>query len=430
MGIEGDVGGPGTPGTDTLASILALEVDIRRLAAQRLRRIERLHREAEQAALTEVPAMRRDIMERSLRLELAAALRVTERTADALLARAQAIVVRYPHALRALETGAITERHADLFAEAMDRLTPDQRRGVEERAIERARCASVGAYRRWLRTLVDTVTAPTLTERHAEAVARRVVTMTNEGDGTGTLLVLGPIVEVHAAYDRLTRMAKVLASHDGEPRSRDQLRCDALLDLLIEGQVAAHPGTVRGIRAEVVVTVPALALLDDAVAARAPASVEGIGPIPIERARELCGGAKGWMRVLTHPETGIVLSVGRRRYRPPAALRRLVRWRSERCLAPGCGMAASRCDIDHAIPWEDGGTTAVWNLGPLCRGHHTMRHHGRWRIRQLDGGTVEWTSPLGRVYRVEPDRRTPAFRPDAGRAGPGGRSDRGSPPPF
>ena len=75
--------------------------------------------------------------------------------------------------------------------------------------------------------------------------------------------------------------------------------------------------------------------------------VEGVGPIPVERARELAGGADAWMRVLTHPETGMVLSVGRDQYRPPPALRRLVKWRADRCMGPGCGIPASRCEIDH-----------------------------------------------------------------------------------
>ena len=90
-----------------------------------------------------------------------------------------------------------------------------------------------------------------------------------------------------------------------------------LCDLLIEGSTASHPSEARGIRATVAVTVPALALLDGDVHSAEPAVVEGIVPIPLDRARELCGGAEGWMRILTHPETGMVLSVGRGQYRPP-----------------------------------------------------------------------------------------------------------------
>ncbi len=146
-------------------------------------------------------------------------------------------------------------------------------------------------------------------------------------------------------------------------------------------------------------------------AAGDPATVEGIGPIPIGRARELCGGAEGWMRVLTHPETGIVLSVGRDRYRPPAELRKLVRWRAGTCMAPGCNISAARCDIDHTIAWEHGGPTALTNLTPLCKGHHTVKHHGRWHVAQVpgSGGAVQWSSPSGRTYRVDPERRIPVF---------------------
>ena len=106
----------------------------------------------------------------------------------------------------------------------------------------------------------------------------------------------------------------------------------------------------------------------------------------------------------------MVLSVGHDQYRPPPALRRLVRWRADRCMAPGCGMPASRCEIDHSIAWEHGGTTSLWNTAPLCRGHHIVKHHGGWTLRQFENGTIEWTSPTGRRYLVEPERRVPVFR--------------------
>jgi len=75
-------------------------------------------------------------------------------------------------------------------------------------------------------------------------------------------------------------------------------------------------------------------------------------------------------------------------------------------------MPASRCEIDHTVAWSDGGRTAADNLAPLCAGHHTVKHHGGWSVVQVpgSGGAVEWTSPYGRRYRVEPERRTPFFR--------------------
>lgn len=196
------------------------------------------------------------------------------------------------------------------------------------------------------------------------------------------------------------------------------MRADLICDLLIDGSTEHAPVEARGIRATVVVTVPALALLagndaDRAAQGLGPAVVEGIGPIPLDRARELCGGADGWMRVLTHPETGMVLSVGRDQYRPPPSLRKLVKWRADRCMAPGCGIPATRCEIDHTLAWEHGGHTGLHNLAPVCRGHHMVKHHGGWQMTQLpdSGGALEWTSPAGRRYVVEPERRVPVFRP-------------------
>jgi hypothetical protein len=196
------------------------------------------------------------------------------------------------------------------------------------------------------------------------------------------------------------------------------LRADALGDLLIDGETDAHPAEVRGIRATVAVTVPALTLLgaDRSAGVRDadPATLEGVGPIPLETARELCGGADGWMRILTSPETGAALSVGRDRYRPPPELRRLAKWRANRCMAPGCGMPADRCELDHTVAWEHGGATSLDNLAPLCKGHHTVKHHGGWSVTQVagSGGALEWRSPAGRRYVVEPERPMPFFRPD------------------
>jgi hypothetical protein len=379
-------------------------------AAQRFERVEAMHREA----LTEVTTFRGaspEIIERSLRLELAMALQMTEHAAERMLLTAEALVARYPSMLASLHRARTTERHAEVFVELVDTVEPELRDQVVPLAVELAEAHPLGTFRRLLRKLVDTVRAATLEERHRDAIAERRVVLEPAPDGMAWLLIHLPAVEARAVHDRVTSMAKVLAAEESEKRTLDQLRSDVVADLLIDGVVEAHSAQARGIRATVAVTVPALALLDDELAGRSePAGVEGVGPIPIQRARELCGTACSWMRILTHPETGMVLSVGRKKYRPPAPLRRLVRWRADRCMGPGCGLPASRCQIDHQVAWEDGGRTELWNLAPFCQGHHTIKHHGGWIVRQLDGGAIEWISPLGRRYVEQPERSVPVFR--------------------
>lgn len=395
--------------------VLDLEATMTMWAAERLGQIDALR--LEHLADADMAGRRfTDVVLRGLRLEVAAAMRITEHAAGNLIALAEAMVHRYPKALRALECASISERHAEILVAGLDEAGAELRAGLFDRALAMAMAQPVGEFRRSLRALVDRARVVTAAERHDAALQRRRAFVEPVGDGMAWTHLLGPEVEARAAYDRATAIAKAILAEDDETRTLDQIRADVMGDLLVEGDTAAHPPEARGIRASVVVTVPALALLeptDEAVAAAGadPATVEGVGPIPIGRARELCGGDASWMRVLTHPETGMVLSVGRTRYAPPASLRRLVKWRADRCMGPGCGMPASRCEIDHTIAWEHGGDTRLQNLAPLCRGHHKVKHHGGWRLRQIpdSGGAVEWTSPAGRRYVVAPERRVPVF---------------------
>lgn len=378
-------------------------------AADQVRRVE-AYRAATLAEASVFDGALDSVLGRSMRLELAAALRITENAAAELLWFAESLVNRYPAVLDSLSRAALTERHAQALVSILDAAPADVREALTARAVALAEELPVGAFRRRLRRLIEGAQASTLTERHEEAISRRRVVVEKVEDGMSWLHIFGPSVEIHAVHGRMTAMAKVLMEQEGDDRTLDQARADVVCDLLIEGEMVAHPDRARGIRATVIVTVPVLSLLDDAHATTAPASVEGIGPIPIDRARELVGDADSWMRVLTHPETGMVLSVGRVRYRPPEALQRLVRWRAERCMGPGCGMPAARCQIDHSIAWEYGGETALWNTAPLCLNHHIVKHHGGWGLHQLPDGSIEWTSPTGRRYIERPERRVPVFR--------------------
>ncbi len=93
---------------------------------------------------------------------------------------------------------------------------------------------------------------------------------------------------------------------------------------------------------------------------------------------------------------------------------RLLRERDQRCRWPGCTGRAEHADLDHTIPWADGGTTTIDNLAHLCRRHHTLKGAvlaggRRWAVRQLGHGVLEWTSPEGRVYVDQPEPAGPRF---------------------
>jgi hypothetical protein len=73
-------------------------------------------------------------------------------------------------------------------------------------------------------------------------------------------------------------------------------------------------------------------------------------------------------------------------YRATAAQERFVEVRDRRCRMPGCRRRVGRCDLDHHLPYEEGGPTACWNLCCLCKRHHRIKTFPRdWSFRLVDG---------------------------------------------
>jgi hypothetical protein len=80
----------------------------------------------------------------------------------------------------------------------------------------------------------------------------------------------------------------------------------------------------------------------------------------------------------------------------------VVRCQDLTCRFPGCDRLAVGRDLDHTIPYGDGGRTPASNLKCLCRVHHLIKTFWGWRDRQLPDATVIWTSPSGQTYVTTP----------------------------
>ncbi|MFN3708267.1 DUF222 domain-containing protein [Microcella sp.] len=316
----------------------------------------------------------------------------------------------------------------------------------ERRALRHAETTSPGRFRQRARRLRERLEPMTRERRCAERVAERGVWVEPARDGMAYLTAYLPAADAWAAYNRISDIANQLgridrgadsvagagsggdgagvggsdgvgsdtgvvrgdgAAGDGvsDDRTLPQRRADVFRDLLFDGVMPAH-GTGTGIRPTVLVTVPVMTLLGHDTAE--VASVEGHGPISDAEARRLAAAAPSFIRVLTHPETGATLSVGRDRYVVPRDLRMWLRVRDEYCRFPGCGRAASHSDVDHTRDWQHGGTTSADNLAHLCPSHHRLKHHTRWRVQHDGGGTLLWTAPSGRTYRTEPAHALPS----------------------
>jgi hypothetical protein len=152
------------------------------------------------------------------------------------------------------------------------------------------------------------------------------------------------------------------------------------------------------VQVQVIATLPALlGLTDD------PAEIPGIGPLDADTARHLAADAP-WRAWLTDA-AGAVTATGTRSYTPSPALARYIRGREPVCRMPGCTRPADACDLDHTVPHPRGATTPH-NLGPLCRRHHNMKTHHRWRLTNHEPGTgpptYTWTTPAGITITDQP----------------------------
>jgi hypothetical protein len=124
--------------------------------------------------------------------------------------------------------------------------------------------------------------------------------------------------------------------------------------------------------------------------------VGGDDLIPADLVAELAASAK--VRPLFNPldappEPG---------YTPSAKLAEFIRYRDLTCRAPGCDVPANQCDIDHVIPYDDGGLTHPSNLSCKCRKHHLAKTFLGWRDQQLRDGTLIWTLPDDQTYVTTP----------------------------
>lgn len=69
-----------------------------------------------------------------------------------------------------------------------------------------------------------------------------------------------------------------------------------------------------------------------------------------------------------------VLDVGVRQRLFTGATRIAVEARDQFCQHPGCDVPAERCQIDHVVPYEDGGLTTQFNARCYCPFHHRWHH--------------------------------------------------------
>ena len=350
-----------------------------------------------------------------VREDVACALRLSAITAQRRIAIAQTLVDSLPATLALLESGAISYLHAMNLAEAVYPLDAKTTATVEECVLGRAGEQTLSDFKRSLRRAVASAAPARAEQQREQAMTERRVCLTPRDDGMSELWALLPAEGAAAVSAAVDALASATPADD--PRTADQRRADALVDLSVAALHDPLLPRAQGMRPTVQVTVALSTLLgcDDQ-----PGELAGHGPIPAALARHIAADATGtWRRLITDPATGALLDRGTKTYRPPANLTAFVIARDQTCTFPGCQRGAQRCDLDHQIPASAGGSTSPANLAALCRRHHRAKHQAGWQVRRNQRtGDSYWRSPTGHAYLSRPSSYPPDHTTDP------------APPPF
>ena len=347
--------------------------------------------------------------------EVAATLTLTGRSAGSLLELSRRLE-RLPQTQALLAAGIIDRSRAAVIADQLSLLDDDAAAAVEDQIARRAGAMTTGRLAAACQRAVlahDPQAAARRKER-AERDAR--VECWAEPSGTGAIggrdLNLADVI---AADKYLDAAARWLKQH-GAPGTVDQLRAQAFLarltgqplDTLLPrpadpaepNPVTLTPASPGGLTGTVNLVMPVTAWLG---LADGPGEIAGTGAADAATCRDLaarlaaqpasrwcltftdrngravahgCARAgpgppgtvadpRPWLAQITVTALESGTCAHRREtagYRPPDALRHLIKIRDRRCGYPGCRRPAARCDDDHTVPYHQGGRTCECNL--------------------------------------------------------------------
>jgi Domain of unknown function (DUF222) len=342
--------------------------------------------------------------EAAVSAEVAAALRMSQGLAASQLRYARAMRERLPKLAEVFQAGDIDQRTFATIVYRTDLITDrDVLATVDgQLALTVVRWPSMTRGR--LAGHIDKIVAKAdadAVRRRTERRAEREVWFADLGSGLSEIhgSLLSP--DAHALDKRLTALAGTVCEHD--PRTREQRRADALgaltagadrlacrcgrSDCAIGKRPAATPVVIHVIAEQ--------AALEGRSGATA-SEVCADGLVSPELIAELAAEAK--LVPLVHP----IDAAPEPGYMPSKKLADFVRCRDLTCRWPGCDRPAFDCDIDHTVPYADGGPTHASNLKCYCRTHHLVKTFWGWRDQQLPDGTIILTSPSGKTYVTTP----------------------------
>ncbi|NYF17278.1 hypothetical protein HDC37_002106 [Microbacterium sp. AK009] len=289
----------------------------------------------------------RDMALRGVAAEIAAAVRLSDRSVQRQIDGAFALVNDYPATVHCLEKGLITRAHVAVVEDIGRRIPIGSKGEFDQLAAEICLDETPGRARAELELIAERMHPRTLTERQAEAFRERRIVRYTVGQGMSELRAVQSTVLIEAIFHHLTDEANEVidarepgADSDvpADTRSLDEVRADVFADILLTSTPTLtptrdtdRPGGLGAITAKVQVVIPVMALMGQS---DVPCDLAGVGPIDAKTARLLAGNGDGtWERLLVHPITGLTMAVDQ--YRPTGGMVRFLKGRDKHCRWPG-----------------------------------------------------------------------------------------------
>jgi hypothetical protein len=351
---------------------------------------------------------------------------MSPRTGEARILEAQELTNAWKPLLEAMLAGEITIDHTRAVGRELRNLPGH---GSAEPEIEkeyRKHCADIlakvvpfaashtpGETARKTRTLVTAADPAGARARRRKAAEQDHGVFLNPLEpGTSEIRAVMPTAYAEAVHQAVRMLAKDSRFEVADGCvTKGQRQAAALVALTLgdPGSVAEVTGPVH--EAKINVHVNVLVPLETITGNSDACGRVGNTPATADEVRDLIAVAavkSSTIRRLVTDSTGCILDAGRSHYLASDLQKLVIQLRDGYCRFPGCNAPAERCEIDHAVPYDAGGPTDLWDLGPLCKHHHQMKTGGYWHIiTSHRDGTCRWRSPLGRIYEHTPPDLVP-----------------------
>jgi HNH endonuclease len=317
---------------------------------------------------------------------------------------AQAVVIlagqlrHLPQTVEAMSSGKISTAQA---VEVARGATAEPH--AEERLLNLAKSSTVRTLRDEASRVIAAATDEV--ERHKRIHKNRYIKTWTDQDGAFNLKACMTVANgalVMAALKPLQEEIFKAARKSGEHATPEAYAADALVALCAakaagaQGLSAAKPACTNAVMN---IRIDIDALKRGHTEHGEVCEIAGVGPIPVATATEYLGEAFLKLLVIDGTDITTIAHMGRA---IPAKMRTAVEERDRLCQVPTCDVTLG-LEIDHIIPFAEGGPASLENLVRLCKRHHLQKTHDGYRLEAIEDISLNASKGTPWRWRPPPD---------------------------